>query len=62
MKQINSSIVILVILLLVYIVSCGFIWSINTLFKLNVEYDFEHIAAAFLLLSFLSPYSNYSKK
>nr|QMP83201.1 MAG: hypothetical protein [Caudoviricetes sp.] len=52
------------ILLAVYIIiiPCGFIWSINTLFQLNIEYDFENIAAAFLLLSVLSPYSNYSKK
>jgi hypothetical protein len=52
------------ILLAVYIIiiPCGFIWSINTLFQLNIEYDFENIAAAFFLLSVLSPYSNYSKK
>lgn len=62
MKQFNISVIILIILLVVYIVPCGFIWSLNTLFKLNIEYDFEHVAAAFLLLSFLSPYSNYSKK
>lgn len=51
-----------VILLAVYIIPCGFIWSINTLFQLNIEYDFENIVASFVLISLIGPNSNYSGK
>lgn len=50
------------ILLAVYIIPCGFIWSINTLFQLNLDYSFENILASFLFLSFISPHSKYSGK
>lgn len=53
---------IFVILLAVLIVPCGFIWSINTLFQLNLEYSFENITASLVLIALFGPKSNYSSK
>lgn len=51
-----------VMLLAVLLLPCAFIWSINTLFQLNLEYSFENILASFLFLSLISPHSKYSRK
>ena len=63
MKKFNTlGLAIFLILLAIYIIPCGFIWSLNTLFQLNIEYDFENIAAALVLISLFGPKSNFSVK
>ncbi len=52
---------ILFMLLAISILPCGVIWSINTLFRLHIEYSFENIIAMFLLLSVISPHLKFSK-
>lgn len=50
----------IIIVIFATILPCLLIWSLNTLFKLNIEYDIQNILAAFILLLLIN--SNSSKK
>lgn len=39
-----------IIILVAAVLPCLFIWSVNTLFNLHIEYEAQNIFAAFILL------------
>ncbi len=63
MKNIIAySAAILIIILTVLILPISFIWGLNTLFKLEIPYEFETVLASFVLLTILAPSKDFTKK
>lgn len=52
---------IVIILVAILLTPFLFLWSLNTLFNLNIEYDIEHLFAALLFLALINPNVKYSK-
>lgn len=52
---------IVIILIAVLLAPFLFLWSLNVLFNLHIEYDIEHLFAALLFLTFINPNVKYSK-
>lgn len=62
MKNLLATIVVAItIVIFATILPCLLIWSLNILFKLNIEYEIENILAAFILLLLINSNST-SKK
>ena len=55
MKNLLATIVVAItIVIIATILPCLLIWSLNTLFKLNIEYEVQNIFAAFILLCLIN--------
>ena len=54
--------IIFVVIFSFCITSIAFIWSINALFHLNIEYTIENVIASIVLLIIFSANSGYIKK